>query len=130
MKAIVFDQYGTPDVLRLAEIAKPSPAPDEVLVKVAASSLNDWDKGNMRGLPIVNRMMTGGLLRPKNFVPGVDLAGRVEAVGSQVTKFQPGDAVFGDLSASGFGAWAEYVAVRESGLLHKPESLSFEQAAL
>src|SRR5262245_32003201 len=102
MKAIVFAQYGPPDVLQLKEVEKPTPQDDEVLIKVHAASVNTLDLA-MSG-PILARIITGGLLKPKDQRLGADLAGRVEAVGSIVTQFRPGDEVFG----RGLGAFAEY----------------------
>jgi len=127
MKAVVMDSYGTPDVLELRDVAKPAPKADQVLVRVLAASINDWDWGMLRGSP-ENRML-GGLLRPRVHILGCDIAGRVEAVGGDVTAFQPGDEVYGDLSGSGFGAFAEYVCAQEAGLSRKPPGMSFEQAA-
>ena len=128
MKAIVTEQYGSPDVLRLKEVAKPTPEDDEVLVKVHAASVNAGDWHLMRADPFLIRLMYG-LRKPSRPILGSDVAGRVEAVGQSVTQFQPGDEVFGDLSNSGFGAFAEYVSAAESALIHKPARLSFAQAA-
>jgi NADPH:quinone reductase-like Zn-dependent oxidoreductase len=108
MKAIVYTQYGSPDVLQFKEVEKPTPKDNEVLIKVYASSLNAADWHYMRGAPWLFRLASG-LLKPKNIFLGADVAGRVEAVGKNVTQFQPGDEVFGDLSACGRGAFAEYV---------------------
>jgi NADPH:quinone reductase-like Zn-dependent oxidoreductase len=127
MKAVVMDRYGTPDVLELREVAQPTPKADQVLVRVLAASVNDWDWGMLRGSP-ENRVL-GGFLRPRVHILGCDIAGRVEAVGGDVTAFQPGDEVYGDLSGSGFGAFAEYVCAQETGLAHKPAAMTFEQAA-
>ncbi len=127
MKAVVRCRYGTPDVLELRDVAKPTPKADQVLVRVLAASVNDWDWGMLRGSP-ENRML-GGFLRPRVHILGCDIAGRVEAVGGDVTTFQPGDEVYGDLSGSGFGACAEYVCAQEAGLAHKPAAMTFEQAA-
>ncbi|MCG8350857.1 MAG: NAD(P)-dependent alcohol dehydrogenase [Chloroflexales bacterium] len=125
MKAIVHTQYGSPDVLELREGAKPAPKEDKVLVNVHAASANPLDWHKMRGAPFLVRP-SDGLLKPKNIMLGADMAGRVEAVGSKVTQFQPGDEVFGDVSTGGF---AEYVCAREKELALKPANLSFEQAA-
>jgi NADPH:quinone reductase-like Zn-dependent oxidoreductase len=127
MKAVVMDRYGTPDVLELRDVAKPTPKADQVLVRVLAASVNDWDWGMLRGSP-ENRLL-GGLLRPRVHILGCDVAGRVEAVGGDVTAFQPGDEVYGDLSGSGFGAFAEYVCAQEADLARKPAGMTFEQAA-
>jgi NADPH:quinone reductase-like Zn-dependent oxidoreductase len=128
MKAIVSTKYGSPDVMQLQEVARPTPKDDEVLVKVFAAGVNAADWRWLRGDPLVGRFMYG-LLRPKNPILGADIAGRVEAVGKDVTVFQPGDAVFGDLSGGGFGGFAEYVCARADALALKPANLTFEQAA-
>jgi NADPH:quinone reductase-like Zn-dependent oxidoreductase len=127
MKAVVMDSYGTPDVLELRDVAKPTPKADQVLVRVLAASVNDWDWGLLRGAP-VNRMFSG-LFRPRVHILGGDIAGRVEAVGGDVKAFQPGDEVYGDLCMNGFGAFAEYVCAPEAALAHKPSGMTFEQAA-
>ena len=121
------DSYGTPDVLELRDVAKPTPKADHVLVRVLAASVNDWDWGLLRGA-LENRMLSG-LLRPRVHILGCDVAGRVEASGADVKAFQPGDEVYGDLSGSGFGAFAEYACAQEAGLAHKPAGMTFEQAA-
>ncbi|MBC7839420.1 MAG: NAD(P)-dependent alcohol dehydrogenase [Nitrospiraceae bacterium] len=127
MKAIVFTKYGSPDVLELKEVARPNPKDDEVLIRVHAASLNDWDWGALHGVPFVNRLIFG-LLSPKKQILGSDIAGRIEAVGKNVLHFQPGDAVFGDLSGE-WGGFAEYVCARENALALKPPSMTFEEAA-
>lgn len=126
MKAIVFNQYGGPEHLKLAEVAMPKPKDDQVLVKVYAASVNSADYRMFSG-PIP-RLMGFGLLRPNNKIMGADIAGRIEAVGKNVTKFTVGDEVFGDISTA-FGGFAEYACARESVLVKKPASLNFEQAA-
>lgn len=128
MKAIVQKKYGSADVLELREIDMPKPADNEVLVKVRASSANAGDWRLLRGDPFVVRFMNGPR-RPKNPILGADIAGRVEAVGRQVTRFQPGDEVFGDLSDRGFGGFAEYVSASEEAFATRPASLTFEEAA-
>ncbi len=128
MKAIVFTKYGSPDVLELKEVEKPAPRDNEVLVKVHAASVNDWDWGLLRGKPFVNRLLFG-LLKPKIRIPGAEVAGRVESVGRNVKQFQPGDEVFGDLSGCGWGGFAENVCARENALALKPASMTFEEAA-
>jgi len=128
MKAIVYEKYGPPDVLHLKEVEKPTPKDNEVLIKVHAASVNSWDWGLLRGKPFVNRLMFG-LLKPKIKILGVDIAGRVEAVGRNVKQFQPGDEVFGDISGCGWGGFAEYVCARENALALKPASMTFEEAA-
>ena len=129
MKAIVNTKYGPPDVLQLKEVEKPAFKEDEVLVKVHAASANAYDWHLLTADIFLVRLMGGGLLKPKNTILGVDIAGRVEAVGRNVKQFQPGDEVFGDISACGNGGFAEYVSVPESALALKPVNLSFEEAA-
>lgn len=128
MKAIVYEKYGSPDVLHLKEVAKPIPKDNEVLVKVHAASVNSWDWDLLRGKPFASRLMFG-LLRPRTKILGCDIAGRVEAVGRNVKQFQPGDEVFGDISGCGRGGFAEYVCARENALALKPASMTFEEAA-
>lgn len=126
MKAIVYRCYGPPHVLKLEDIEKPAPADDEVLVKVHAAAVNPLDWHYMRGMPYIMRMMGSGLGTPKSIRLGVDFAGTVEAVGGSVTRFKPGDEVFGGRT----GAFSEYVTVREHrALALKPADVSFEQAA-
>ncbi len=128
MKAIVLTKYGSSDVLQLKEVEKPTPSDDEVSLKVHAASVNDWDWCLMRGTPFYIRLLCG-LIKPKIQIPGVEIAGRVEVVGRNVTKFQPGDAVYGDISECGFGGLAEYVCVPENALALKPDSMTFVEAA-
>jgi len=128
MKAIVFTEYGSPDVLRLEEVEIPSPKDDEVLVKVQAAAGNALDWHFMRGEPFLARL-ENGVQKPKITRLGADIAGRVEAVGSHVTQFQPGDEVFGEKFESGLGGFAEYVSVPERALALKPANVSFEAAA-
>ena len=129
MKAIVYQKYGSPDVLELREVEKPAPGVGEVLVKVYATAVNYADFALLTGKPFLVRLMTGGLLNPKNQILGADVAGRVEAVGRDVRQFQPGDEVFGDISGCGLGGFAEYVSVPENVLALKPAKITFEQAA-
>ncbi len=128
MKAIRRDRYGPPDILELDDVEKPVPKNDEVLVRIRASSLNQADLDYLLGKPFLTRMGTG-LRTPRNRGLGLDAAGQVEAVGPDVTAFQPGDDVFGDLTAFGYGAFAEYACAPEDAWAHKPASLTFEQAA-
>jgi NADPH:quinone reductase-like Zn-dependent oxidoreductase len=129
MKAIVYEKYGPPeDVLELKEVEKPTPKDNEVLVKIYAASINDGDKSMIRGAPFIARLYSG-LLKPKNTIPGGDIAGQVEAVGRNVKPFQPGDDVFGDIGGIGHGAFAEYVSVPENVLAPKPANLTYEEAA-
>ncbi|MGD1993575.1 MAG: NAD(P)-dependent alcohol dehydrogenase [Anaerolineae bacterium] len=129
MKAMVYHTYGPPDVLKLEEVDKPIPGEDDVLVKVHAAAINFGDRALVKGEPFLVRLMGYGLFKPKHAIPGGDVAGRVEAVGKDVTRFQPGDEVFGDLGGQGFGAFAEYVAAPESAFVPKPANVSFEDAA-
>jgi len=124
MKAIVYHSYGPPDVLTLREIETPTPTDEQVLVKVHAASVNPLDWHRMRGKPYLVRAMEG-LTKPKNEGLGADVAGRVEAVGANITRFQPGDEVFG----MGVRTCAEYVCVAQDGLAPKPANLTFEEAA-
>jgi NADPH:quinone reductase-like Zn-dependent oxidoreductase len=128
MKAIIYTEYGSPDVIQFKDVEKPTPKADEVLIKVHAASVNAGDWHYLRGTPWLFRLVAG-LLKPKNIFLGADVAGRVAAVGKNVTQFQPGDAVFGDLSACGRGTFAEYVCASETALVLKPANLSFEEAA-
>ena len=128
MKAFIFEKYGPPENLRVAEVDKPVPNEDEVLVKVLAASVNAADWHIMRGQPLFSRA-TLGLLRPKNKILGLDVAGQVAAAGSGVTRFRPGDEVYASLGDHGYGAFAEYVAVPAGVMAPKPATLSFEEAA-
>ena len=110
MKAIVYTEYGPPDVLKLEEVPKPAPSDDEVLVQVHAAAVNYGDWAILRGKPFVVRLMSGGLLKPKHTILGADIAGRVEAVGRSVKQFQQGDEIYGDISGCGWGGFAEYVS--------------------
>jgi NADPH:quinone reductase-like Zn-dependent oxidoreductase len=124
MKAIILTQYGSPDVLQFKEVEKPVPKDGEILVKIQAASANPLDWHLMRGAPFLARL-AGGLRKPKDPRLGADFAGRVEAVGTNVTQFQPGDEVFG----AGTGSFAEYASVPENTLALKPTKSSFEEAA-
>jgi NADPH:quinone reductase-like Zn-dependent oxidoreductase len=126
MRAVVYDRYGPPGVLRLEEVEQPVPGEDEVLVKIHATTVNRTDCGWRTAKPFFTRAFIG-LLRPKRRILGMELAGEVEAVGAAVSEFQVGDQVFG---VKGFGAHAEFISMRESApLAHKPAGLSFEEAA-
>ena len=129
MKAIVCTKYGPPEVLQLKEVAKPAPKDDEVLISVYAASVNSRDWRLMRANPFFIRLTAGGLLKPKNPILGVDMAGQVEAVGRNVKQFRPRDEVFGYLSRYGGRTFAEYVCASENEIALKPVNLSFEQAA-
>jgi NADPH:quinone reductase-like Zn-dependent oxidoreductase len=128
MKAFVYERYGPPETLRMAEVGKPVPKADQVLVEVLAASVNAADWHVLRGKPLFSRA-TLGLLRPKHQILGGDVAGRVEAVGGGVTRFKPGDEVYANLLDHGYGGFAEYVAVPVSVMSLKPAQLSFEEAA-
>ena len=121
MKALVCDKLGSPDFLEIREIEKPTPKKNEVLLKIRAVSINDWDWGLLQD-SFVNRLMAG--LRKRQRIVGCDVAGLVESAGQEVKRFKRGDAVFGDLSGFGsgaFGGFAEYVCARENSLVMKPE---------
>lgn len=130
MKAIVYHKYGSPDDLQLEEVQKPTPTDDEVLVKVHATSLNSYDFDFLKGRFLTRPM---GLLKPRHKILGTDIAGQVESVGSNVTQFQPGDEVFGEVShrfiSLGWGGFAEYACARENSMRSKPAGMTFEQAA-
>ena len=128
MKAVVYTKYGSPDVLQLKEVEKPTPKDNEVLIRIHAASANAADWHLLRGDPFLLRLGYG-LLKPNNTILGADIAGRVEAVGNNVTQFQPGDEVFGDISGCGLGGFAEYVSVPEHAVISKPASMTFEEAA-
>ena len=125
MKAITYHNYGSPDVLQMEEVEKPTPKDNEVLVKVHAASVNAADWHALSADIFLVRLMGGGLRKPKDPRLGIDIAGRVETVGSSVTQFQPGDEVFG----GGEGSIAEYATARESSLALKPAAMPFETAA-
>lgn len=127
MKAVVYEKYGSPDVLELREVETPAPKDDEVLIRVHAVSINDWDWGLLQGTTLVNRLLFG-LLKPKKTILGSDIAGRIEAIGRDVKRFQPGDEVFGDLSGR-WGGFAEYVCAPETALALKPPAMTFAEAA-
>ena len=133
MKAIVQERYGSPEVLELREIERPAVGDDEVLVRVRATSVHPDVWHALRGIPYVLRIMGSGLRRPKNQVPGTDLAGFVESVGRNVTRFQAGDEVFGQSVGANLwgngGTFAEYAAVPAPKLEPKPANLTFEQDA-
>ncbi|MDH5424909.1 MAG: NAD(P)-dependent alcohol dehydrogenase [Gammaproteobacteria bacterium] len=129
MKAMIYHQYGSVAALHLEEVAQPVPDDNEVLIKVYAASVNDWDWGLLKGVPFANRVMAG-LFKPKKIkILGCDIAGRIVATGKNIKHFKPGDEVFGDISACGFGGFAEYVCASEAALRLKPASMTFEQAA-
>ena len=125
MKAIRYYNYGSPDVLQLEDVEKPTPNDDQVLIKVHAAAVNSFEHRSVRATPFLIRT-SNGLLKPKNPKLGADIAGTVESVGKNVTQFKVGDEVFGDI---GYGGYAEYVCSRESKIAHKPADVSFEHAA-
>ena len=126
MKAIVFHEYGLPDVLKLEEVQKPTPADNQLLIKVYAVSINRSDWEGLTGKPLYARI--GGLLRPNNKILGSDIAGTVEAVGKDIRQFKPGDEVFGLMLSYG-GGFAEYACTSEKALALKPANMTFEEAA-
>ena len=128
MKAFIFEKYGGPETLRLTEVEKPAASADEVLVRVRALSVNPADWHCMRGKPLFSRA-TLGMVRPKQRILGGDIAGQVEAVGSGVTRFKPGDEVYANLLDHGNGGFAEYAPVPPGVMAAKPANLSFEEAA-
>lgn len=127
MRALVYEKYGTPEVLRIEEVEIPQPLDHEVLIEVHAASVNSWDWDLLRGKPYLTRL--GGLIKPRYRILGADIAGRVVSVGSAVKRFRIGDEVFGDISGCGWGGFAEFVCANEEALTQKPKGLSFEQAA-
>lgn len=129
MQAFVYHKYGTPDDLQLTEIEKPIPSGNQVLVQIRAVSVNALDWHLLTADFFLVRLMGQGFLKPKTSIPGVDIAGVVEAVGEDVSRFQPGDEVFGDIAGGGRGGFAEYAAAPEKLLVRKPANLTFEQAA-
>ena len=129
MKAVVCDRYGPPDILRITEVPRPVPRPDEVLIKIRATTVNRSDCAFRAGIPRPYARLFTGLRRPRHQILGSELSGEVEAIGPAVAGFKPGDAVFG-IKAWTFGAHAEYVCMREgASLAHKPAGASFEEAA-
>ncbi|UCD99021.1 MAG: NAD(P)-dependent alcohol dehydrogenase [Chloroflexota bacterium] len=129
MKAIVYRKYGSPEVLKLEEVEKPTPGDEEILVRVNAASINYGDWGLLRGKPIFLRFMNGGFLAPKHNILGGDVSGRVEAIRGNGNLFQPGDEVFADLSDCGRGGFAEFVCAPEDRFVQKPANLSHQEAA-
>jgi NADPH:quinone reductase-like Zn-dependent oxidoreductase len=129
MRAVVHTRYGSPDALKVRDVKRPTPDPGEVLIRVHAASVNAADWHVMRAEPFLVRLMGYGIRTPKHPGFGADVAGEVEAVGSDVTAFQPGDRVFGDLSKSGRGSFAEYVCASEDALAPIPDGVTFEEAA-
>ena len=127
MKAVIYEKYGTAENLELKEIGKPVPKEDEVLIKIHAVSINDWDWQLLQGIPFINRIING-LFKPKIKILGSDVAGKIEAIGNDVKQFKLGDEVYGDLSNT-WGGFAEYVCAKENALALKPAGMTFGQAA-
>jgi len=126
MKAVTYRKYGSPDVLEIQEIEKPAPRENEILIKIVAASVNPADYYILKGM---GRLMGFGLINPKKQRLGADVSGIIESVGKNVSDFEPGDEVFGDLSVCGFGSFAEYVTVPADAVVKKPSNVSFEEAA-
>ena len=129
MKAIVYEKYGPPeDVFEFKDVEKPTPKANEVLVKIFAASVNFNDLAFVKGKPILSRLWTG-FLKPNHKILGTDIAGRVEAVGKNVSGIKPGDEVFAEIGNYGYGAFAEYVAVPDKALVLKPTNISYQETA-
>jgi len=129
MKAAVFTKYGPPkEVLKVKEIEKPTPKDNEVLIKINAAAICWADRAIITGKPFIARL-SSGLLKPKHTIPGIEIAGQVEKVGTNITQFHLGDEIFADISECGFGAFAEYVCVPENALRLKPARMTFDEAA-
>lgn len=129
MKAITYYTYGSPDVLKLEDIPRPVPKDDQVLVKVHAVSINSWDWDTLTGTPWEYRLFSGLFKPGHQTIHGCDIAGTVEATGRNAVRFKAGDAVFGDLSENGWGAFAEHACAAEDALVLKPSRMTFEEAA-
>jgi NADPH:quinone reductase-like Zn-dependent oxidoreductase len=129
MKAIVFEEYGSPNVMAVQEVEKPIAKDNEVLIKVHSTSINDWDWALVRGNPFIIRMIYGAFFKPKIKIAGTDVAGIIESVGKNTKMLKAGDEVYGDISESGFGSFATYVCAKENALSIKPANISFEEAA-
>jgi NADPH:quinone reductase-like Zn-dependent oxidoreductase len=128
MKAVVYEKYGSPEVLQLKEVTKPMPKDHQMLIKVKAASVNSWDWDMLTGKPYLYRLLFG-LFKPKLKILGADVSGVVEAVGNDVTHFKKGDEVMGDISSETWGGFAEYVCADEKYWVVKPASMTHEQAA-
>lgn len=127
MKAVTYNNYGSPNNLRLTEVDKPVPKENEVLIKVHTASVNSWDWDLVRGTPFLVRI--GGIRKPRFPILGADIAGQIEAVGKKAKLYSVGEAVFGDLSGAHWGGFAEYVCAPENAVMRKPATMSFEDAA-
>ena len=128
MKAIVQTKYGTYKDLHIKELPIPAPGDNEILIKVKATAINDYDWSMMRGKPFLYRLLFG-ITKPKHPVPGMELSGVIEKIGDKVQRFKVGDTVYGDLSDHGFGSHAEYVCINEKAVNQKPECMTFVDAA-
>ena len=129
MRSVVYHNFGLPEQLKIEETDKPNPKPDEVLIKVMASSINSWDGDLLRGKPFLVRMIGGGIQVPKIKTLGCDIAGVVESVGENVTTFEAGDEVFGDTSGGSWGGFADYATINEGMAAKKPPEIPFVEAA-
>lgn len=127
MKAIFCSYYASPEELEIKEVPTPIPAKHEVMVKIHATAINDYDWGMVRGKPYLYRLIFG-IRKPKRPIAGMELSGVIEDIGEGVTQFKKGDAVYGDISEFGFGSFAEYIAINEKAVVLKPEEMSFEEA--
>lgn len=127
MKAIFCSHYTSPEKLEAKEVPTPIPAKHEVLVKIHATAINDYDWGMVRGKPYLYRLIFG-IRKPRRPIPGMELSGVIKDIGEGVTKFKKGDAVYGDISEFGFGSFAEYIAINEKAVVLKPDAMSFEEA--
>lgn len=128
MKAFVLNRYGSSENLSYRDdLPIPVPNPRDVLIKIRATAINDYDWSMVRGKPLFYRLLFG-LFRPKHKIPGMELAGIIEDLGSEVTRFKKGDAVYGDISAHGFGSFAEYLCIHEEAVVTKPAGMTFEEA--
>lgn len=128
MKAIISEKYGDPENLLLKEIEIPKPKANEVLIKIHATTINDYDWGASRGKPYLYRLLFG-ISKPKHPILGMEMSGTVAGLGPEASSFKIGDAVYGDISEYGFGTFAEYVCVNEKAIVQKPEQMTFEEAA-
>lgn len=128
MKAVILEKYGDSErVLKIKEVEKPTPKENEVLVKIHSTAINDYDWSMVRGKPYLYRLMYG-LFKPEKPIPGMELSGTIEAIGTEVQNLKISDTVFGDTSNYGFGTFAEYICIDERALVKKPDILSFEEA--
>jgi NADPH:quinone reductase-like Zn-dependent oxidoreductase len=128
VKAIICESYGPPENLQIKEVAKPTPKPNEVLIKVHATAVNDYDWSMVQGKPILYRLFFG-LFKPRQPIPGMEVSGVVEACGDKVSQYKLGHEVYGDTSDYGFGSFAEYLCIHEKALVRKPDFLSHQEAA-